>query len=207
LDGGDVDGWVCLVVGGSDHDRMVAEVTRIFGDDLVEVRVVTPLDDSSESYCLVRCRDYLPHVGELMSSSVVRAALPSYERPQPLTDEEVEEFCLSMEPKASKRPCRGDLVRVLDGYLSGLFGIVAGPGKGDGWRVLFRFHVKDFEEELMPLQLEILDNVFRSLKMPVTSDTVDERGMRVMAQAMGEKLFMEYMVERRGINKVRGKES
>jgi len=201
-----VDGWVCLVLGGRDRDRMIAEVGRVFGDDLVEVRAVAPPDDSSDSYCFVKCSSYLPHVGELVSSPMVRAALPSYEHPQPLTDDEVNEFCASLEPQAAADLSRGDLVKVRDGYLSGLFGIVLGPAGAGRWSVLFRFHIRDFEEKLAPCQVEVLDNVFRRLRTPVTSAMVDSRGMRIMAEVMGSRTFREYMAERRGVDSVRRKE-
>jgi transcription antitermination factor NusG len=193
---------------GRDRSRATAEVGRVFGDDLIEVRMTEPMDDmSSDSYCFVRCDGYHPHIGDLISSTVVRAVLPSYEQPQPLSDVEVDAFFESFEKPGSAELSRGDLVQVVDGYLSGLFGLVVGPGRRKRWRVQFKFYVRKFVEEMYPSQVKVVDNVFRRLKSPVTSATLSRDGLRVMEEMMGRLDFKEYMAERRGLHKIRGSKS
>jgi hypothetical protein len=181
-------------------------VGRVFGEDLIAIKITAPLDDlSSDSYCFVRCAGYHSHISDLLSSPIVRAVLPSYEQPQSLTDAEVNGFFKSFEPPKSADLSRGDLIVVVDGYLSGLFGLVVGPGRKKRWRIQFRFYVRKFVEEMHSNQVEVVDNAFRRLKSPVTSATLSRDGMKMMTEMMGRRDFKTYMAERRVLNQIRGK--
>lgn len=169
--------WICLLVNPMFYRKgrevLEAELRAVFGDDLVEMKVV--LDEpapSCEFYTFVRCSDYKSHVQALAQSSAVKGVLPSYENPAPLSDEEVAGFVESVETADEPPALRlGDVVRVADGYLENLTGIVL-SGDGDAYRVMFRFHTRRFTEVLNPSSLELDGNLFENLKFPVMPDKV-----------------------------------
>jgi hypothetical protein len=105
----------------------------------------------------------------------VKAALPSYEKPRLLDDEEVEAFCQSLggEPEEFHE---GDVIRVLDGYLSGLYGIVVEVVDGGSCVAVFRFYVKTLKERLGPGCFEVVGNVRGSLQRADPASNVVDGG-------------------------------
>jgi hypothetical protein len=171
--------WVCLSINTSfqhgDKDAVSREIDRIFGDDLVELRIVSDdgLKCSGEYFAFVKCLDYHPHADDLKDSGAVFRVVPSYFEPAFLSDEEVDKFTKSVEEDDGDEPAEliyGDIVRVKedipDGirYLSNLYGLVVERGKLEKWyKVYFRLETKSFHRTIRSTSVEYIGNVLESL--------------------------------------------
>lgn len=179
--------WVCLTINPSylrkGRDVLSKEIGRIFGDDLLELRVALDDDDvdPEELYAFVRCAKYFPYVKKLRESPAVRKVLSSYENPVFLSDGDVSGFIGSVETKKDTKILHiGDVVTIKDGYLSGLTGIVSERISEELYRISFKFHTRKFTEKMSVNSLEFTDNIFDHLKVPVIGsiDNLQECGIQ-----------------------------
>jgi len=175
--------WLCLIISPTycrkGRDSVLAEMRRIFGGDLEDIRFVEEGEEwaSEGGYCFLKCQDYEDYVPQLRLSTAVVGVLPSYESPQYLTDEEIASFYGHViEDGRTSRLFRGDIVVVTGGYLTGLVGIVNGITRPNVYRVVFRFHIRCFEERLSVDRLLFVDNLFRHMKKPVLGVEPGETG-------------------------------
>ena len=161
--------WVCLMVDGLSRDRDAAsverEVSSAFGEDALELRSVCTegmASSTGEYYLFVRCKEYHSHLERLTRSSAVVSAVPSFENPHWFGTAEVEAFegsaCRKERPG---RLDRGDMVLVKDGYLKGLYGVVAGRADGRRYKVVFSFYLRRFSENMSVTALGFVGNVLR----------------------------------------------
>jgi hypothetical protein len=144
------------------------EMRRIFGKDFVSFQI-TP-QQTDDTYAFVKTKDYVSHSDALRNSAAVVSVLNSSEHPCFLTDGEVDEFIESATPLSSVREYRvGDMVKVVTGCLSGLVGMVTGPAAvKNRYKVLFKFHIRNFTERLKVQDLEYITNIFCFIRAPVT---------------------------------------
>jgi len=177
--------WICLVVSslfqGGNKKALAAELCRVFGDDLDELRVVCDdqMEASGEYYSFIKCSNYHEHLDDVIASHAVASVVLSYEQPSYLSDAEVDEFVASVNvTKAARVFCMGDMVKVTEGVMSGLNGIVVDPA-ADVCHVAFRIYTRRFTEEISVTSLEYVDNVFLHMKFPVTEDRLTEKRLPV----------------------------
>ena len=185
--------WICLLVNPTFFRRgrviLEAELGRVFGDDLLELRVVFGDEgsrkDVEEYYAFIRCQNYQNHLSGLMSSSAIKGVLTTYENPVFLSDADVNAFMDSIEEEAAPVNLSvGDVVKVREGYLSGLTGLVTEDQGSRSYQVMFRFHTRKFHEEMPISSLTLVESVFDHLKIPVLTDSLRESGI-LWASATG----------------------
>lgn len=176
--------WICLLISPSFFRRgsevLESELEKIFGDDMTELRVVFGDEhkDVEEFYAFIRCRNYSDYVSGLMSSSAIKGVLATYENPVYLSDADVRAFIESIDEEDI--PCNlsvGDVVKVKEGYLSGLTGLVTKDVGYQKYDVLFSFHTRKFNEEMPMSHLTLVDSIFSHLKVPVLTDNLRESGI------------------------------
>ena len=150
-----MDGWICLIIGSrffprEKHTVVEASLRGIFGADLIDHYIAAASADVIDAfnypdfYAFVRVSDYSIHVGKLKRSHVIIGVLPSYDHPQPLSDDEVLAFQNDINEKQCDNLRYGDVVTVREGYLSDLTGIVVARSKSGLFRVYFRLHSREF---------------------------------------------------------------
>lgn len=176
--------WICLLVNPKYYRRgkevIELELFKVFGDDLVELRVI--IDDEStdaeEYYAFIRCRNYQEHLSKLMNCRVIKGVLSSYDSPTYLSHEDVKGFISSInEEEIPECLSVGDVVKVNEGYLSGLTGLVVKDKGSMIYEVKFKFHTREFEEEIPITHLTLVDSVFDHLKIPVPTAELQEHGI------------------------------
>ena len=166
--------WVCITVSTDYHrgDRKAATslIERIFGEDLKEVLFVCDevMWKSEEYYCFVRCDNYSNHTSTLRENSLFFHVVPSCDKPDLMTTEDVNKFIHSVQ-NANKRDefFRGDIVTIKEGYLKNLCGLVIGRHKKK-YRVSFHFCTKKFVEQIPEGYLQFMGSLFKNKRFPVT---------------------------------------
>lgn len=168
--------WICLIVNSLFHNGdkkvLAGELCRVFGDDLEEVRIVCDdqMEASGEYYTFVKCSDYHKHLDEVIASYAIVNTVLTYENPSFLSDAEVEEFVTSVTLTEVPRIfCMGDIVKVTEGEMAGLEGIVLEPSQNK-CIVLFRLFTRKFTKKIFVTSLVYVDNVFSHIKFPVTEE-------------------------------------
>jgi transcription antitermination factor NusG len=176
--------WICLLVNPNFYRRgkvmLQAEMNKIFGPDMLELRVVFGEEhkDVEEFYAFVRCTNYHDHVSALMGSSAIKSVLSTYDNPVYLSDAEVKEFIESIEYEdVPDNLAVGDVVKVKEGYLSGLTGLVTKARESHTYQVTFRFHTRKFHEEMPISHLTLVESIFSHLKVPVCTDELIDSGI------------------------------
>ena len=176
-----MDKWVCLAISSAFHhgnkDAAAREIQNIFGDSLVEARIVRDnfMEQSGEYFMLVKCSDYHSHIDQLRDSPAVLRVVQSYNEPSFLTEEEVDGFSQSV--NAEPPPVEfiyGDIVQVQAivspknfQYLSGLYGMVVEPMLlRNRVSVFFRFETYCFSKSISSTSLRFAGNVFENMKVP-----------------------------------------
>lgn len=148
----------------------------LFGDDLIDFVVVGDWisDDSVEScgdsYVFIKTCNYHSHVKALRASRMVSGVLDSYDAPIYVDEQDVVVF---REKMAVERmdPLTfhfGDVVKVREGYLKGLHGVVCDPTTHKTCNVLFKFFTRSILQKLSVKNIELKGSVFDHIKFPVT---------------------------------------
>jgi transcription antitermination factor NusG len=176
--------WICLLVNPSSFRRgrevLESELNKIFGPDILGLRVVfgEERNDVEEYYAFIRCRNYQQYISGLRNSSAIKGVLTTYDNPAYLSDADVSEFLSSIEQKdVPDNLSLGDVVKVKEGYLSGLTGIVMKSVSDSEYDVLFSFHTRKFHEKMQVSHLTLVDSIFDHLKSPVLTDNLRESGI------------------------------
>lgn len=175
-----MDKWVCIRVSlayhRGDRNAVTSTIERIFGKDMEEVRFVCDeiMWQSGEYYCFVKCSNYDAHIQTLKDNSLFFGVVPSCERPDWLTEDDVNQFIVSVQDAGKKADfIRGDIVNVKEGYLKNLCGLVVGRHKKK-YKVSFHFCIRRFVEYLMPDSLQYMGSLFKSKRFPVSRKSFEE---------------------------------
>ena len=190
--------WVCLVANSSFHhgdkDVVAEEIKSLFGDDLEEARIVCDdaMEKSGEYFVFVNCSDYFSHIEGLIQSPAVARVVSSFHEPSFICQSEVDEFSISIEKVNTGGPLiYGDIVLVKDTdrdfpHLTGLTGVVIGiAGDHDGnipvtegfCEVFFRFCTTSFREVISVTSIELVDNVFKHIRVKPFKSTVVRKSL------------------------------
>jgi hypothetical protein len=144
------------------------EMRSAFEADFVDFAMM--FDGSEETYAFVKCHDYHSHVNRLKHSPAIKLVLSSFDSPSFLSDLEVRDFVASASPKVETGEFRtGDVVRVKNGFLSNLVGLVIKAVGKKRYSVAFNFHIRRFRQCISAKDLTLVDNVFRVVRSPVTT--------------------------------------
>jgi len=174
-----------------DKEAMVGEIRAIFGNDLVEVRIVDDevMRDSGEYYCFVRIKEYELHRESLMDSTAVCRIVPVYDKPYEFTTELVDEFGKSADTAGVPDGFDiGDMVLIGEGELKGLYGIITKQAENSHYLVAFKMCTRLFHKTIPVEDMEFIDNVFRHLKFPVTMEDVKAGDIHREGEGMMEAL-------------------
>lgn len=164
--------WICLMISTSFHhgdkEAIGRDIGRIFGDDLIEIRIVCDeaMEASGEYYGFVCCENYIDHIDELVNSAAVLRVVPSYNSPHIFTVKEIEQFGNSVvESQTPGDFIYGDIVMVKMSYLQNLYGMVVNPG-AKKCTVLFRLYTDAFIKKIPVTCLEWVDNLLEKMAIP-----------------------------------------
>lgn len=201
--------WIALMVRSSfrygDRDAMLGEVRSIFGNDLIEARLIEDdaMRSSGEYYCFAKIRDYDSHLDSLIESTAVYWVVPCYDSPHEFTEDEVENFGQSVDRAAIPEGFEvGDMVRVNKGDLAGLYGIICDKAEHGRYRAAFRMYTRAFERLIPVEDMEFVDNVFKHVKFPVTMEGIRDGDIHKEGSGM-----MEALSKIVNFNKIRWKNS
>jgi len=159
--------WVGLMISKSllyKDDKLIGrELGSIFGEDLLEHRTACSdqMIKSGEYYIFVLCKDFWKHADMAVRNRNIIGVIPSKEEPHFFTSKEVDDFVLSAGKRIEDGIVweAGDVVKVKDGYLSGLYGIVEKVVSKKKCRILFSFYVRQFSENLNVTSLEYIGKI------------------------------------------------
>jgi len=193
-------GWICLVLSSSfakkDDSVVRAQMGDVFGDDFQELLIPDDgADEDMGSYCFVRCGDYASHINSVATCAGIVGVLPSIEDPAILPDEEVEKFVQGPDPEPIPGLSFGDVVVVLDGYLSDLQGIVTGITSDGRYQVWFKMNTRSFCGLIYRHDLDHVSNMFSKLRVPVRSEGSVGPTRRVPVIGMARWVVLPYMQE------------
>lgn len=158
--------WFCLVINATschgNSDKIVSEITGILQNSISSVLVVNPTEivSSGEYFIFIEGKNAMKKKDDILRLSCVLRVISSGETPYVFSEKEVESFRKSIEKKENSFSFkRGDIVFVTEGEFKNLFGLVLG-NKDSNVRVMFKFHVRNFVEELEPKLLRKEKNIF-----------------------------------------------
>ena len=161
--------WICFVVSQNfihrSRNSVDSEMRRVFGKDFLDFTITHFQADNV--YAFVRVRNYDRHLDAFRNSPSVSSVLNSLEHPSLLSDSEVKAFVESATPVSGEREYHpGDIVRIISGCYSSLIGVVTGQITNGRYRVLLKFHIRNFTERFKTQELEYIINIFSIRKTP-----------------------------------------
>ena len=165
--------WVCLLVNHNflrrRNSSVEQEMRDSFEGDFIDFDMA--YDGSEETYAFVKCLDYHSHINRLRHSPAIKSVLSSFDSPCFLSDSEVKDFIVSATPKIETGEFKtGDVVLVKKGVFANLVGIVLKPAKKKShYSIAFKFHIRHFHESIPASDLHFVDNIFRVIRVPVTT--------------------------------------
>ena len=178
--------WYCFLMDGhktrgkNDLEVVIRrEMEDIFGQDLVDICIIgervtsESFEVQSESYFFVCCSNYSNHVKRIKKSTIISFVLPSIEDPDPVSDSEIAKFAHAVHIKKEERQLLyfGDVVKIKEGYLEGLHGVVLNRmKKKDKYEVYFSLFTRDFTEKLLRNNLVSSGSIFQHLRCPVVQE-------------------------------------
>jgi len=167
--------WICVKINlrnckrSNPVSQIESTFSSIFGSDLHEVLFTGDyLDEyyfslTSENYVFVHCDNYDKHVLKLKRSKLVHSVLNTYDDPSFVSEDEIAQFKEGMNTERENRIDKRDVVRVKDGYMKDLIGVVI--GKEDGlMKVIFQLFTISFadlfHEDNLEKQSTLSEKVF-----------------------------------------------
>lgn len=164
--------WLCVVLNKNlctkGADYAFKEMKRLTGDSFVDFKMVDDGFDN-DCYSFIKCSTNTDSfMNDFRKNSNIVTVLDSYDKPTLLSDDEVLSFINDGE-KEELGTKYGDMVLVEgSGHYSGLHGVVIDGGTVES-EVLFRFHTITKRKILKNEELNLIGNVFKRLKIPVTN--------------------------------------
>jgi hypothetical protein len=170
--------WVCLLVNHNFLRRrgssVEQEMRSAFEGDFIDFAMT--FDGSEETYAFVKCSDYHRHVTRLRHSPAIKTVLASFDSPCFVSESEVRDFIESANPPVRSGEFRvGDVVRVVNGCLANLAGLVVKEMGKNCYLVAFRFHIRRFRQRILAKDLTLVGNIFKMVRSPVTSEMSKRR--------------------------------
>ena len=174
-----------------DKESLLGEIRAIFGNDLVEIRLIEDevMRKSGEYYCFVRIKEYISHRESLMESTAVCRVVPSYDSPYEFSTKDVDEFGESVDTAGIPEGFEiGDMVLINKGDLEGLYGIITKQADNGHYKVAFKMCTRVFKRTIPVEDMGFVDNVFKHLKFPVTMEGVRSGDLHREGEGMMEAL-------------------
>jgi len=187
--------WICILLNHQYSKKeslgiVRKEMDKIFGEDGLGMEIAKSGTCDAEGfgyYAFVNCLNYENHVAGLRRSRVIYDVLPSYKNPHFLSEEEVLSFKDSAENEGKpKELFYGDLVKVEEGYLKNLYGIVKSKNDDNTYKVFFKLYTMKFDEDLSPKVLDLQRNIFDKVRVPVVD--YHENVGKIMKICSGETI-------------------
>jgi len=187
--------WYCFIFDrkrvrglGSLEELLRKTAEEIFGEDFYDICVIgdkiteETFETHAESYFFVRCSNYHNHSQEVKRSSVITLVLPSTDNPDIVSNADIDLFKETSNEKFrnDQKFMSGDIVRVKDGYLQNLTGIVLEENKDGSYAVFFRLYTRQFVEKIKDKNIVFVGRLFdySSQRSPVpngcSADLVDD---------------------------------
>jgi hypothetical protein len=180
--------WVCLIVNssycrGGSQETLESNISDVIGDDFIELRILFDENRVEDSYAFLKFRNVEENSVKLRKVNAVKTVLDSYTNPRLIAGEEVEAL-FKKEEASDSLPglIYGDVVKISEGYLGGLTGIVYGRDMDDLYRVCFKFHTRSFVDILPRDMLVYESNLFDELKFPVELCKINGKDVAVIPQ-------------------------
>ena len=158
--------WFGLMVNKTlpynDTEAVSREMTVIFNVDIIGHKIVCcdQMESSGEYYVFVYCKDYWSHAGDVSRNHYVTDVIPSKDNPYRFKEREVMEFVDSVECVRGNKfqLMKGDVVLIKDGYLKGLYGVIAEAKSENKYKVFFSFYVKQIFEYFDVTEMDLVDS-------------------------------------------------
>ena len=187
--------WYCFIFDrkkvrglGSLEEFLRKTAEEIFGEDFYDICVIgdkitdETFETHAESYFFVRCSNYQNHSQDVKRSSVVTLVLPSTDNPDKVSDADINLFRNTSNEKFrnDKKFMSGDIIRVKEGYLQNLTGIVLEENKDGSYAVFFRLYTRQFVEKIKSKNIVFVGRLYdySSQRSPVPTgcdiDLVDD---------------------------------
>ncbi len=175
--------WYCFLLDGkhlkgvSDLEYFLTEeMKRVFKKDFYGIKLIgerTTEDDfglNTESYFFVCCNNYQKNIEAIRRCKIISLVLPNIDNPEIVSLESIKKFeksacIINTDDEIEIDIC--DIVKVRDGYLKDLSGIVIRLVDHNYCDVFFRLYTRLFEERLMRKNLIVQNTVFNYIKFPV----------------------------------------
>ncbi len=156
--------WIALMMGKALNYRRPSiwsdKIKEICGNDVkYEAVGNSVLSDNGDWYLFIKDPDWEKHIVELKKIRWVVSVVSDGDKPYIFSNQEVQSFVGDIKTKLEDGDefSPGDAVKVKNGYLSGLYGIVESI-RGKRARVFFSFHIRGFTESLKKSDLEFVKN-------------------------------------------------
>lgn len=158
--------WFCLVINSAschrNTDKVVEEISSVLKNSASSILVVNHSDimNTGEYFIFIEGKNALKKRDELLNLSCVIRIISNGDNPYIFSESEVNSFRNSILKKENAISFKkGDIVFVKDGCFKNLFGLVLGE-KDNKIRVLFKFYVRNFIENLEPKILRKEKSIF-----------------------------------------------
>jgi hypothetical protein len=179
--------WLCIIVNSSycrgSCEALERSICGVVGEDFIELRVLPDENYVEDAYAFLKCHNFPEHVQNLRKVNAIRTVLDSYASPRYLMEEEVEGLFKKETPKGSDSILiYGDVVRITEGYLNGLTGIIYERDEEGLYRVCFKLHTRSFIDILPRSILDYESNLFDELKFPVLLYRIKDKDVAVIPQ-------------------------
>ncbi len=167
--------WVCLSVNthgikkDGSLEKLKEDIKRAFDGDFLDfVAVGDWYSDASaeisDNYAFVKCNDYFAHVKKIRECRVIAGVLDSYDNPIFSSEQEISSFRKNLSERPVYDYCCGDFVKIKDGYLKDLFGLICGKHGKNNYKVMFRFYTKKFTKPISPQNMIFISNISHKKK-------------------------------------------
>lgn len=148
------------------------ELREVFGKDMQDIFFMDTNEEETKeeqtnSYVLVKCKNYFKYVKQLKKCKYIVSAIETFDNPYFIPEEEVLVFRKNIEKQENsyipQKLISGDIVKVKDGCLKGMFGLVLKYYKSNKALVFFKFHSLSFQERYEEKRLVLCGNFIDKL--------------------------------------------